>query len=81
MIMKMYSIKDELNGFGGPIPFMSEEIAERWFKTNMIENVNMKNNPKDYSLWYMGTFDTESGTYICKAADIKLIQRGENYGD
>ena len=30
MILTMYAIKDELNGFTSPIPFMSEELAKRY---------------------------------------------------
>ena len=51
MIMKMYAIKDELNGFTPPIPMMSEEIAKRYFKDQYEGNVTIKNSPKDFSIW------------------------------
>ena len=82
MILNMYSIKDELNGYTCPIPMISEEVAERYFKDQMIGNVTMKNSPKDFSLWKMGTFDSECGTFMAlPETGIKLIQRGENYAD
>lgn len=81
MILEMYSIKDELNGYTTPIPMVSEEIAERYFKDQMLGNVTMKNSPKDFSLWKMGTFDTEAGNFINEPGGMKLIQRGENYAD
>lgn len=81
MIMEMYAIKDELNGYTTPIPFASQEIAERYFKDQMIGNPTLKNSPKDFSLWKMGTFDTEAGNYINEPNGNKLIQRGENYAD
>lgn len=77
MIYSMYSIKDELNGFTPPIPMLSDALAKRYFKDQLIGNPTMKNTPGDFSLYDMGTFDTESGTYIQKMGDIKMIEKGE----
>lgn len=81
MIMEMYSIKDELNGYTPAIPIMSEDLAKRYFKDQYEGNVTIKNSPKDFSLWKMGTFDTESGTFIGLPDGNKLIERAENYGE
>lgn len=81
MILEMYAIKDELNGFTTPIPINTEEIAKRYFKDQMLGNPTMKNSKEDFSLWKMGTFDTESGTYIGLPNGNVLIERGKNYGD
>lgn len=80
MIMQMYSIKDELNGYTTPIPFMSEDIAKRYFWDQYQGNPTINNSPKDFSLWNMGTFDTDSGTFIGHVDGNKLIERAENYG-
>lgn len=77
MIYSMYSIKDELNGYTTPIPMLSDNIAKRYFKDQIMGNPTMGNTPEDFSIWKMGTFDTESGTYIQKADDIKLLERGK----
>lgn len=78
MIMSMYSIKDELNGFTTPIPMSSEEVAKRYFKDQIIGNPTLTNSKEDFSLYYMGGFDTEVGIFaqgdkepkfICKATD------------
>ena len=61
MTMKMYSLKDRLNGFTTPIPLASDEVAERWFMEMRTENITVKLNPQDFELWYMGEFDTETG--------------------
>lgn len=81
MMLEMYSIKDELNGYTTPIPIMSKELAKRYFKDQVIGNVTMKNSPKDFSLWKMGTFDTEAGNYINEPNGNQLIVRGESYAD
>lgn len=78
MIMKMYAIKDELNGYTTPIPFMSEELTKRYFKDQYIGNPTINNSPKDFSIWEVGEYDTETGNY--NNQEHKLIERAENYG-
>lgn len=80
MIMDMYSIKDELNGYSPAIPIMSEDLAKRYFKDQYEGNVTIKNSPKDFSMWKIGTFDTESGTFMGLPNGNILIERAENYG-
>lgn len=81
MILEMYSIKDELNGFTTPIPIATEEIAKRYLLDQVKGNPTIGNSPKDFSLWKMGTFDSDSGTYIELPNGHKLIERAENYGN
>lgn len=81
MILAMYAIKDELNGFTTPIPFMSEELAKRYFKDQYIGNPTVHNSPKDFSLWNVGSWDGASGTYLQPEEGNKLIERAENYGN
>lgn len=76
MIMKMYSIHDKLNGYTTPIPFNSEDLAKRYFKDHFIGNPTIRNSPEDFSIAYMGTFDTESGTFIQEPDSIKIIRKG-----
>lgn len=77
MIFKMYSIKDELEGFAPVVPFTNEDIAKRYFRTHLEKTPVMASNKSDYSLWYLGTYDSESGTFIQTAKDIRLVMRGE----
>lgn len=77
MIYEMYSIKDELNGFTTPIPILSEEIAKRYFKEQMIINSTMKTCKEDFSIWKVGEFNEETAEY--KTMEPKLIERGKNY--
>lgn len=75
----MYSVHDNLKdgGFAPPIPFTNEEMAKRYFRTLTNRTPEMEDNKKDYSLYYLGTFDTESGTYIQDPGrDIKVVMEG-----
>ena len=75
--MTMYALKDELNGFTTPIPFMNEELAKRYLKDQYMTNPTVKNTPEDFSLWKVGEFDTETGEY--KQLGIELLERAKNY--
>lgn len=79
MIYKMYSNKDELSGFLPPIPFTNEEMAKRYFKTLMETNTDMLHNPEDFNLYYLGTYDTESGTFIMDKTEPQRIAKGVDY--
>lgn len=78
MIIEMYAMKDELNGYTSPIPFMSEELAKRYLKDQVLSNPTVKNTPKDFSMWMIGAYDTETGMFK-QEHENKLIERAENY--
>lgn len=80
MKLAMYAIKDELNGFTTPIPFMSEELVKRYMKDQYEGNPTIKNNPEDFSIWHLGEYDTETGIYENNTTGPKLIERAKNYG-
>lgn len=79
MILKMYALKDELNGFTPMIPFTSDELAKRYLKDQYESNPTVKNTPSDFSIWYIGAYDTETGT-ISQAKQPELIERASSYG-
>ena len=78
MIIEMYAMKDELNGYTSPIPFMSEELAKRYLKDQVMSNPTVKNTPKDFSIWMIGEYDIETGIFK-QEHENKLIERAENY--
>lgn len=78
MILNMYAIKDELNGFTAMIPFNNDELAKRYLFDQYIENPVIKNTPKDFSIWRIGAFDIETGTFSQKNGPT-MIERCENY--
>ena len=73
MTLKMYAIKDELNGFAPPIPMANVEVAKRYFREMLQGNNTMKIEPKDFSIWAMGTFNTETGEMT---TEVNLLERG-----
>lgn len=73
--MKLYVLMDRLAGCTGAIPFTKEEIAKRYFRTVINNNVDMKNNKEDYRLLYVGEMDPETGKI--KAVEPKIIMKGE----
>ena len=78
MILNMYALKDELNGFTSPIPFMSEELAKRYMKDQAISNPTISNSPKDFSIWRIGAYDTDTSKFQ-QSGEPELIERAENY--
>lgn len=62
MILEFYAVKDELAGkFLSPTLMNSEPEAKRQFKAQ-INNIDIwKDNPSDFSLFRLGTFNTETG--------------------
>lgn len=80
MIQNLYCVKDELSDFGSPVPLQNDEIAKRYLK-QLVENTDLiKNNPKDFSIWMVGQFNTETG-YVqgLDLSQIHLVERAENY--
>lgn len=81
MKLKLYAIKDTLNGYSCPIPFLSEELALRYFKIQMRENPTMKNIPEDFSLYYMGEFNPETGKLQEAKEKVRVIKGEEVNGN
>lgn len=73
MTLPMYAIKDELNGFAPPIPMANDDVAKRYFREMLQGNSTMKIEPKDFSIWAIGSFDTETGE---TENNVILLERG-----
>lgn len=79
MIQGLYVIKDELSGYAPPIAIKSDEMAKRWFINQVNTTAVMKESAKDFSLWKVGEFNTESGLVVGEALnELKLIERAES---
>ena len=78
MIFKLYSVKDELSEFAAPLPFQDEAQAKRYFRYTAENNKMMADNPEDFSIWEIGTFNSENG-YIGNK-EPKLIERAKSNG-
>ena len=66
MIMNLYSINDSTAGeYGQPAPMNNDAVAVRSFGTLVNEKGTIMNTkPSDFSIWKVGTFDTETGTIL-----------------
>lgn len=76
--MYIYSLRDEMAGYGELIKFPSDEFRKRAFETELANPESMINHyRKDYSIWRIGEFDTAKGEFI--NLEKYLIARGEQY--
>lgn len=73
MIISLYSVNDSLNGFG-PISLQNNDAAAYRSFAEVFKDVY---SPSDYSLFKLGSFNTETGeiipdvpTIVCRATDF-----------
>lgn len=66
MIMRLYSIEDSTAGeYGQPGPITNDNVAIRSFAQLVNEPGSMMNSkPEDFNMYYVGTFETTTGTII-----------------
>ena len=70
-INEYYAVKDELSQmFLTPALFSSEEEAKRAFKTQINTITLWKENSSDFSLYRVGTWNTETGELTSKIEKI-----------
>lgn len=83
MIFNMYAVKDEMtNKFMNPMFIEQEDgadnLAIRQFKSNLNNIPLWKDNPNDFSLYLVGTFDDENGA---AATPITKVVSGRSVVD
>lgn len=80
---KYYAIKDNLaEVFLNPIAFHNDNEAMRWFQTVINDKKNdvIYENPQDYELYCIGTWEEKSGLFtgsLNKLVDGKAVKRNE----
>lgn len=76
MIYPMYCIRDVKTSFFPPQPAQSDEDAKRNFAM-MVNNPSgvMGFSPKDFDLYFVGTFDTEKGV-LTPVTPIEFVVSG-----
>jgi len=75
----LYSIKDDLIGFGVPFVGDNDPVAVRYFGQAVSQEGSVYSlNKSNFSLYKVGEFDTDSGevfpsdrVYVCSALDFK----------
>lgn len=78
MIYPAYALRDIYVGFGGPQIWQNEEVAKRDFKYKVNQEMGMMNyQPKDYSLYKIGEYNTDTGRFepqlpelVCEGVDV-----------
>lgn len=83
MIYNMYAVKDAMTGkFLNPMFVEKSEIADkdatRAFKSNLNNIKLWKDNPNDFDLYRVGSFDDEAGA---SATTIELVASGRSVVD
>lgn len=65
MTAGIYTVKDEMTStFLNPSVIKTDQEAVRVFKYNINNTPIWKDNPEDFSLYKVGTFDDNTGTII-----------------
>lgn len=78
MVMVIASMKDELNGFMNLFLEKSNDIVKRNFMHTLAvaePSSLFYSHPEDYSVWVVGTFDSDTGV-VDLYATPELIVRG-----
>lgn len=74
MKYKLYCVKDELVGFGIPTAEQNEQTALRNFSYAANQKGTLiYENSKDYSLYYVGEFNTDTGVFAGLPIPEKLV--------
>lgn len=61
MVIPVYCIRDVKVGYAAPYVHTNNESAQRDFSYKLHNNEVLGFSPSDYSLYRIGTFDSESG--------------------
>lgn len=71
MTYGLFSVKDELTShFLAPVMMLNEDEAKRQFKSQ-VNNIQLwKDNPSDFSLYKLGSFDEDTGEILYKPEKI-----------
>lgn len=79
MIINVYSIRDACVGFGNPFVQPNDDVALRTMRSLLVDpQSEFSRSPKDYSIWRVGTFDTDTG--IIDSVIPEMLSRGETNG-
>lgn len=79
MNLGIYTVRDEPSqAFMALQVHDNDELAIRSFDFAMSSNEMMKFRPEDFSLWYVGDYDSTTG--IIEGRAPKILKRGEKRG-
>lgn len=80
MTYNLYSIKDKLMDFTGPLIFQDDKVAIRWFESKIKELTEKEYaDAKYFDLYLVGQFNLETGEILPPKNHIpELIREGDN---
>lgn len=78
----IYAVRDVHVGFNQPMTDLNDNCAQRNFAyaINNPGNGVMNFSPKDYDLYKIGEFDTESGFIVPEAVPVLIVTGQSVYG-
>ena len=81
MNKRVYSIRDDrMKTYGNLVFIENDNVATRAFGDLVLSDSKslMSMHPADFSLWYLGEFDAETGVFSC---DIKpcVVARASDF--
>ena len=77
MTLTLYSVRDKLVGFTGPIAMKDDKVAVRWFEAFCEQKKRQEfTEAKYFELYKIGTFNTENAE-INPLPFTELIREGE----
>lgn len=78
----VYAVRDVHVGFNSPMTDLNDNVAKRNFSMaiNNPNNGVMNFSPKDYDLYKIGEFDTESGVVDSFSVPVLLVNGASVYG-
>lgn len=85
----VYSVRDARTGFLTPTVEVSDQVARRNFEHAIASGPSLfTSHPEDYSLWCIGSFDTDTGELspvtpgvLLQATDVLNRLGGDRRGE
>ncbi len=81
MILNLYSVRDKLVGYTGPIAMKDNKVAIRWFEAFCKQKrENEYTEAKYFDLYRVGEFNTDNGEINeLPVSKMELIREGEQF--
>jgi hypothetical protein len=86
MVKRVYAIRDDkMREYQSPVLIVNDAVASRSFGDLLSQDRNspMVKHAGDFSLWYLGDFNAESGLFsskeephiVCRASDFVIEEK------
>lgn len=69
--MKLYSVRDVMNGFMPPISLANDNVAIRFFKIQVCQKSDIP--ASDMEIWRIGEMDEDNGMITQAVNPVKLF--------